>query len=190
MKYKWEVCTLVSINLDYNKNKLYKTLDCWSRDMPNFAFLEKNPLLEKDLENILLTIFQEKYFSCSINWPNFNVWLPLLLEILGNMCIAMAPGCDIINFEINLIFLIKLFFYMNKNSRKKLNILRTKIAFKVEEKAYFVIFIGLSFVKYCLRSESATWIEVEGCLGSYLYQLPKISTRSTITNTVICWDLI
>ena len=129
MKYKWEVCTLVSINLDYNKNKLYKTLDCWSRDMPNFAFLEKNPLLEKDLENILLTIFQEKYFSCSINWPNFNVWLPLLLEILGNMCIAMAPGCDIINFEINLIFLIKLFFYMNKNSRKKSKHLKNKNSF-------------------------------------------------------------
>ena len=26
----------------------------------------------------------------SINWPNFFVWLPLLLEILGNMCIAIA----------------------------------------------------------------------------------------------------
>ena len=24
----------------------------------------------------------------SINCPNFIVWLPLLLEILGNMCIA------------------------------------------------------------------------------------------------------
>ena len=25
----------------------------------------------------------------SINWPNFIVWLPLLLEILGNMCIVL-----------------------------------------------------------------------------------------------------
>ena len=23
----------------------------------------------------------------SINWPNFIVWLPILLEILGNICI-------------------------------------------------------------------------------------------------------
>ena len=26
----------------------------------------------------------------SINRPNFIVWLPLLLEILGNMCIAIV----------------------------------------------------------------------------------------------------
>ena len=33
-------------------------------------------------------------------------------EILGNMCIAMVckPGCDVMNFEVNLIFLIKPFF--------------------------------------------------------------------------------
>ena len=37
------------------------------------------------------------------------VWLPLLCEILGNVCIAIAgkPGCDVMNFEVNLIFLIK-----------------------------------------------------------------------------------
>ena len=48
----------------------------------------------------------------SINWPSFIVWLPLLCEILGNMCIAIVckPGCDIMNFEVNLIFLIKPFF--------------------------------------------------------------------------------
>ena len=49
-------------------------------------------------------IFQEKCFSCYVlcNWPHFIVWLPLLLEILSNMCIAIVclPGCDVINFEI------------------------------------------------------------------------------------------
>ena len=45
----------------------------------------------------------------SINWTNFFVWLPLLCEILGSMCIAIVckPGCDVMNFEVNLIFLIK-----------------------------------------------------------------------------------
>ena len=40
------------------------------------------------------------------------VWLPLLYEILGDMCIAIVckPGCDVRNFEVNLIFLIKPFF--------------------------------------------------------------------------------
>ena len=50
------------------------------------------------------------------------------------MCIAIVclPGCDVINFEINLIFLIKQFFYMTKKSRKNLNILRKKRASKVK----------------------------------------------------------
>ena len=42
-------------------------------------------------------------------WPNFIVCLPLLREILGNMCIVIVcqPGCDVINFKIDLIFLIE-----------------------------------------------------------------------------------
>ena len=44
------------------------------------------------------------------------------------MCIAIVcfQGCDVINFEINLIFQIKSFFYMTKKLRKK-----SKRAFKV-----------------------------------------------------------
>ena len=39
------------------------------------------------------------------------VWLPLLCEILGNMCIANVcePGCAVMNSEVNLTFLIKVF---------------------------------------------------------------------------------
>ena len=50
------------------------------------------------------------------------------------MCIAIVcfPGCDVVNFEINLIFLIKPFFYMAKIEDKNLNILRTKRPFKVK----------------------------------------------------------
>ena len=46
-----------------------------------------------------------------INRPNFMVWLPLLLEILDNVYIAIIyfPGCNLINFEIKLIFLTNLF---------------------------------------------------------------------------------
>ena len=42
----------------------------------------------------------------------------LLLEILGNMCIAIVflPSLDVTDFEINLIFLIKPFFYITKKS--------------------------------------------------------------------------
>ena len=47
------------------------------------------------------------------------------------MCIAMGcfPGCDVINFELNLTFLIKPFPTCPKIQDKNLNILRTKRAF-------------------------------------------------------------
>ena len=36
--------------------------------------------------------FSTKMFPMlySINWPNFIIWLPLHLEILGNTCIAIV----------------------------------------------------------------------------------------------------
>ena len=50
--------------------------------------------------------FSRKVFLmlCSINWPNFFVWMPLFFEISDNMCVAIVcyPVCDIINFEIYL----------------------------------------------------------------------------------------
>ena len=48
--------------------------------------------------------------------------MPLLLKILGNMCIAIE------NFEINLI-LIKLFFYMIKKSKEKFEYLENDNSF-------------------------------------------------------------
>ena len=59
--------------------------------------------------------FSRKIFLMlhSINWPNFIVWLPLLLEVLGNMCIA-------INFEINSYLSSQACFSgMTKNSGQK-----------------------------------------------------------------------
>ena len=54
---------------------------------------------------------------CSINWPNFTVWLPLLCEILGNMYIAIVcePVSDVMNFEVNLSVLIRPFFLRHQN---------------------------------------------------------------------------
>ena len=37
----WHRYILIALSLAYNKNKLYKTLGYWSRDMLNFGFLEK-----------------------------------------------------------------------------------------------------------------------------------------------------
>ena len=70
--------------------------------MFNFDFLEKG--LEIINPPPFVYDFSRKMFLVlySINWLNFIACLPLLLEILGNMCIAIVcfPGCDI-NFQIN-----------------------------------------------------------------------------------------
>ena len=49
-------------------------------------------------------------------------WLPLLRDILGNMCIAFVcyPGCGVMNFEINLIFLIVPFFLHDRKVMKNI----------------------------------------------------------------------
>ena len=67
----------------------------------------------------------------SINWPHVIVWLPLLLEILGNMCIATVwkPGCDVINFEINLFFSNQAHSYMTKNLSQKFKYLQNEKSF-------------------------------------------------------------
>ena len=75
----------------------------------------------------------------SINWVNFTVWLPLLLEIFGNMCITIVsePVWDVIEFEINLIFLIKPFRYITKKSRQKLKYLDNEKSFWGDVKSIF-----------------------------------------------------
>ena len=58
-----EVKVYISINLHLsrNENKLYKTLEYWSKDMLNFDFLEK--ILKLVSPHILWMIFQWKYLS-------------------------------------------------------------------------------------------------------------------------------
>ena len=77
--------------------------------------------IKRSLELVSLPHFSHNFWKkifillYDINWPNFTVWLPLLCEIFGNMCIGIIckPGCDVMNFEVNLIFLVKPFFLHN-----------------------------------------------------------------------------
>ena len=73
------------------------------------------------------------------------------------MCITIVclPGCDVIKFEINLIFLIKPFSYIIKKSRQKLKYLENEKSFGREIKSIFIVFKGLSAGKNCLRPECA-----------------------------------
>ena len=59
---------------------------------------------------------------------------------------------------------------MTKKSNKNLNILRTKRAFKVKQKTFFIIFKRLLVAKNCLRPESAPpkWCTFDVCCGMNL----------------------
>ena len=80
----------IVLNLGYNKNKLYKTLDYWSWDILNFDFFEKSKGIV--FPPHFVYDFPRKIFLMpySTNWPTFIVWLPLLLKILVNVCIPIV----------------------------------------------------------------------------------------------------
>ena len=110
----------------------------------------KNIYLEKHTQNAwFLHDFWRKIFPllCILYWPNFIVTLPLLREILGNMCIVIvsSSGFDVINSKINHIFLIKLFSTLPKIKDKNLIILRTIRTFKMKQRTFFVNFNELTF---------------------------------------------
>ena len=104
------------------KNKLYETLGYWFIERLKFEFLEKDLRLVSAphfVYDFLRRMFPMLY---SINWPNFIVLMPLLLEILDNICIGIVcfPGCDVKNFETIVIFPIKPLFYMTRNVKTKI----------------------------------------------------------------------
>ena len=101
LNYAADHLLLPCINLFFRKNRGLELVS-----MPHF------------LHNFWKKIFLLLY---SINSPNFIVWLPLLWKILDNMCITIVckPGCDAMNFEINLVFLIKPFFLQNQKAMTK-----------------------------------------------------------------------
>ena len=82
--------------------------------LPHIKFFQK---WRRGLELVSLPHFPDDFRRkiylalYSITWSNFVVWLPLLLEILDNICIVIIclSVYDIINFEINFNFLIKPF---------------------------------------------------------------------------------
>ena len=86
----WFQYISVALNLHYNKSKLYEILGYWSRDMLDFHLSEKGLGLVSPPH--FMYDFSKKMFLIlhSINWPSFIVWLSLLLEIWGNMCIKIV----------------------------------------------------------------------------------------------------
>ena len=111
--------------------KGYKTLDYWFRDMLNFNYLEKDLGIVYPAH--LVYDYSKKNFLTlySIKWPSFLVRLPLLLEIFVSMCIVVVCpfGCGVLNFEINLNFIIKPLLYMPYKSIQKFKYCENKKSF-------------------------------------------------------------
>ena len=74
---------LITLNLQYDENKLYKFLNYWFRDMLNFNFPEKG--LELVSPPHFPYDFSRKMFLIlySINRPNFKVWLSFTSRDIG-----------------------------------------------------------------------------------------------------------
>ena len=80
MSAAWFHYISIALKLAYNWIKLFKTLHYWSRDMLNFDFLDKGLVIVSPPH--FVSDFSTKMFLMlySINWPNFIVWLLLLLR--------------------------------------------------------------------------------------------------------------
>ena len=134
---------LLNVQVEVCQNIL--KLRCWSLAFTSYKnfFLRKKRgqelvsvsprhILHDFRRNILLTLN-------FIKWPTFIAWLPLLLEILGNMCIVIisCSVCDVINFKINQSLLIKPFSYITKMLGQKCKYLKNKKSSKHETKSIF-----------------------------------------------------
>ena len=106
--------------------------------MVNFDFLKKG-----------LGIVSPPHFMCdfsrktllklySINLTKFYCLIAFTSWDIGQyMYCNCLLCCDVVNFEINLIFLIKPFSYMNKKSREKFKYLENEKSFEREIKSVF-----------------------------------------------------
>ena len=82
---------------------------------------------------------------------------------------------------------------MTKKSRKNINILRTKRAFEVKYKAFFIIFKELLVAKNCLRPESAPFNDVflrKAMTGVALNTFPNVLLIFNICQCLLMISLI
>ena len=64
---------MIVLDLTYNKNKLYKTLEYWFKDMLNFNFSEKGLELVS-LAHFVYDFLKKMFLKLHpINWPNIMV---------------------------------------------------------------------------------------------------------------------
>ena len=107
--------------------------------MLQFDFLEKSLGIVSPPHLVYDVSIEIFFILHCFNWPNLIAWSSLRHKILGIMYITIVcfPSCNVMNFEINLIFQIKPFLYMSKKSRQKFKCLENEKGFWDELKRIF-----------------------------------------------------
>ena len=80
----------------------------------------------------------------SINWPNFIVWLSLLLDTALQLFVVQSVTSQIL--KLTTAFLSSRFSTQPKSQHKNVNISRTKRVFIMKERTFFIIFKELSLI--------------------------------------------
>ena len=127
-KWLWVRIPLLSLKLEYALSFMVSVLLSMYNDSPRLEHTIKTNCIkirtvDPNICSILTFLKKSLRIASillnrlhSIKWPNFYVGLPLLPEILDNICIPTIsfPVKNVIYFAIELSFLIKLFSYMTK----------------------------------------------------------------------------
>ena len=127
----WFHNILIALKLAYNKNKLFKTLHYWSRDMLNFDFLDKG--LEIVSPAHFVYDFSTKCSSCYILLTE-QISLPGCLYFLSywTICVLQLFVDQVVTswiLKLTLSFQSSRFCYMTKKSWQKLRYLENEKSF-------------------------------------------------------------
>ena len=120
LQLRFNIFTM-ALNLPYNKNKLYKTLDYWSRNMLNFDFLEKGlgiafpPHFVYDFSKKIVShviFYYLTKFHCLIASTSWDIG-----QYVYSNCFFLA--CDVTNFELKPYLLNQAVFLHDQNVKTK-----------------------------------------------------------------------
>ena len=113
--------------MTYHNSKLYETSEFW--------FFRKGTGNSNSIV-FCVWFFKKKYFILrSIIWPNLICLIVFSSRDIGQYVYSncLWTGCSVINFEINLIALIKPFFDMTENSKHKFKYYENEKSFSFQK---------------------------------------------------------
>ena len=106
-------------------------------------FIKERGLWLVSIPDFLRSFWRKMFLTlCFTNWLSFMVQLGHAFNCwnIEQYVVICIPVYDVVNFETILSFLIKPLLCMTKEVSKNFNNLKMKIALKLKQKAFFIIF--------------------------------------------------